>query len=117
MIRLAEFGIQIRGAMDGGQAMQKWAARTGLVEAGIKIWTVPKRNKVRKLHHKLMVIDDSVTIIGSFNYTAPANLTNDENIIILGDDNAPTANQKLIAEAARREIDRIIADHGVAANP
>jgi phosphatidylserine/phosphatidylglycerophosphate/cardiolipin synthase-like enzyme len=24
----------------------------------------------RKLHHKLMVIDDSVTIIGSFNYQA-----------------------------------------------
>ena len=77
--------LKIRGAMDGGQAAQKWAAEKGLIEAGIDIWRVPKKNKVRKLHHKLMVIDDSVTIVGSFNYTAPANLTNDENILVLGD--------------------------------
>ena len=117
MIRLSELGIAIRGAMDGGQAAQDWAAGKGLVAAGIDIWRVPKRNKVRKLHHKLMVIDDSVTIIGSFNYTAPANLTNDENILVLGDADAPTDSQKLIAMAARQEIDRIIADHGVKMAP
>ncbi|MFY1670889.1 phospholipase D-like domain-containing protein [Plantactinospora sp. WMMB334] len=37
-----------------------------------------------KLHHKLMVVDDSVVIAGSFNYTAPANQFNDENIFVLG---------------------------------
>lgn len=113
MIKLSEFGIKIRGAMDGGQAAQKWAAEKGLIAAGIGIWRVPKKDKVRKLHHKLMVIDDSVTIVGSFNYTAPANLTNDENILVLGDADHPSAGQKLIAKTARDEIDRIISDHGV----
>lgn len=38
-----------------------------------------------KAHHKLITIDDHPTIIGSFNYTGRTNLTNDENIVILGD--------------------------------
>jgi phosphatidylserine/phosphatidylglycerophosphate/cardiolipin synthase-like enzyme len=113
MVKLSNFNIAIRGAMDGGQAAQAWAAGKGLVEAGIGIWRIPKKNKVRKLHHKLMVIDDSVTIVGSFNYTAPANLTNDENIVIIGDLDNPSPGQKQIALAARLEIDRIIADHGI----
>ncbi|MCK4826893.1 hypothetical protein KA005_64755, partial [bacterium] len=29
---------------------------------------------VRKLHHKLMILDEEVVIAGSFNYTKPANL-------------------------------------------
>ncbi len=59
----------------------------------------------------MMVIDDSVTIIGSFNYTKPANLYNDENIVIMGDMENPTPEQKQIATAARVEIDRIVAEH------
>jgi phosphatidylserine/phosphatidylglycerophosphate/cardiolipin synthase-like enzyme len=31
-----------------------------------------------------MVIDDAVVVAGSFNYTAPANEFNDENIFVLG---------------------------------
>ncbi len=113
MVAAKRAGVGIRGAMDGGQAAQKWAVGKGLVAEGIDVWAVPRRDKVRKLHHKLMVIDDSVTIIGSFNYTEDANRTNDENIIVLGDADLPTANQRVIAAAARAEIDRIIADHGV----
>jgi phosphatidylserine/phosphatidylglycerophosphate/cardiolipin synthase-like enzyme len=43
---------------------------------------VGNRNGLGKLHHKLMVIDDAVTIFGSFNYTEPANRTNDSRHII-----------------------------------
>ena len=64
-----------------------------------------------------MVLDESVVIAGSFNYTGPANRLNDENIIILGDLEATSAAvktaQKKIASFALKEIDRIIADHGV----
>jgi phosphatidylserine/phosphatidylglycerophosphate/cardiolipin synthase-like enzyme len=49
----------------------------------IKLY-VPKREgpfaRLRKLHHKLMVIDEQIVVAGSFNYTAPANAFNDENI-------------------------------------
>ena len=49
---------------------------------------VPKKSgdfqTLRKLHHKLMVIDERVVVAGSFNYTQPANDYNDENIFVLG---------------------------------
>ena len=69
---------------------------------------------VRKVHHKLMVIDERLLIVGSFNYTAPANTLNDENIIVIGDleedDAAAEAAQRELAAYALAEIDRIIND-------
>jgi phosphatidylserine/phosphatidylglycerophosphate/cardiolipin synthase-like enzyme len=63
-----------------------------------------------------MILDDEVIIAGSFNYTGPANMLNDENIIIIGDlDTTSTIqknSQKQIANYARKEVDRIIKDHG-----
>lgn len=72
---------------------------------------------VRKIHHKLMVIDERLVIAGSFNYTAPATTLNDENIIVIGDleetdPDAETA-QRQIAAYALTEIDRIITDLSV----
>ena len=40
---------------------------------------------VRKVHHKLMVIDERLSSPGSFNYTEPATTLNDENIVVIGD--------------------------------
>jgi phosphatidylserine/phosphatidylglycerophosphate/cardiolipin synthase-like enzyme len=34
---------------------------------------------LRKVHHKLMVIDNRIVIAGTFNHTAPANEYNDKN--------------------------------------
>jgi len=86
MITLAhDAGRDIRGVLDNRQANQAWAATKGLVGVGVKLWTATPKNGLRKLHHKLMVIDEQVVIAGSFNYTGPATQLNDENIIILGD--------------------------------
>lgn len=64
---------------------------------------------------KLMVLDESVVIAGSFNYTGPANRVNDENIIILGDLEAKSNSEKKaqgkIARYALDEIERIIRVH------
>ncbi len=69
---------------------------------------------VRKVHHKLMVVDDQLLIVGSFNYTEPATVLNDENIVVIGDleetDPAARADQRQLAAFARTEIDRIITD-------
>lgn len=117
MIALQKSGIKIRGALDGMAANQKWAATHGLKEAGVSLFRVPKKGKLRKLHHKLMVIDQQVVIAGSFNYTGPANNLNDENIIILGDltsnEASSIAKQKKIASYVLKEINRIIDDFGI----
>lgn len=116
MIKLLKFGTSIRGAFDGLQGAQKWAAIPSLSANGADLSAVTKKGGVGKLHHKLMVLDDQVVIAGSFNYTGPANQINDENIIILGDLDTTSARQKKaqskIALFARYEIDRIIKEHG-----
>jgi phosphatidylserine/phosphatidylglycerophosphate/cardiolipin synthase-like enzyme len=110
-------GISIRGALFTSQANQAWSASETLANAGLSLFFVPRvgmpEPKPRKLHHKLMVIDEQLIIAGSFNYTHPANSLNDENLIIIGDldssDPDSIMKQKELAGFALDEIDRIIA--------
>lgn len=84
MIALAEAKRTVTGVMDPGQGAQDWAATHDLDRAHIELF-FPKRSAAfGKLHHKLMVIDEATVIAGSFNYTAPANNYNDENIFVIG---------------------------------
>lgn len=116
MLRLLDLGLPIRGAFDHKQGVQSWSPVRSIAKKGAELFGVKKRNKIGKLHHKLMVLDDQVVIAGSFNYTGPANNLNDENIIIIGDldtnISAQKKAQKKIATFARKEIDRIIEEHG-----
>lgn len=114
MIRLVDPGHRFRGVLDRSQGAQKWAATDTLKAAGVELFQNKAGTGVRKVHHKLMVIDDRLIIVGSFNYTAPATTLNDENIVVIGDleetDAAAEADQRQLAVSARVEIDRIIAD-------
>ena len=87
MLALARGGVQIRGVLDPGQANQDWAAPKWLKHDNIEL-RVPKREgdlaTLRKVHHKLMVIDNRIVVAGSFNYTKPANDFNDENLFVIG---------------------------------
>ena len=118
MLRLLGEGMPIRGAFDAMPGAQDWAAIPALSAAGAQMFKVARGGGVGKLHHKLMVLDESVVVAGSFNYTGPANRFNDENIIILGDleatSSAVKTAQKKIARYALAEIDRIISSHGQA---
>jgi phosphatidylserine/phosphatidylglycerophosphate/cardiolipin synthase-like enzyme len=104
-------GIKVSGLINGDQKNQKWSASRKL-ESEIDIKFTKKGQKgLGKLHHKLMVIDKKIVIIGSFNYTQPANLLNDENIIVIGDIDENTAigktNQSTLGEFVFKEIVRI----------
>jgi phosphatidylserine/phosphatidylglycerophosphate/cardiolipin synthase-like enzyme len=113
MARLAST-VPIRGVLDRTQGAQAWASTNPLKIAGVRLFQNKSGTGVRKIHHKLMVIDQRLTIAGSFNYTGPANTLNDENIIVIGDleETAPAAEaaQKQIATYALNEINRIIND-------
>ena len=121
MLVLARNGIKITGILDNRQSNQKWAASHHLLgQPNIELYRAKRRGKMRKLHHKLMVIDRRVIIAGSFNYTGPANRVNDENIIMLGNlkesdsqtSQASIDAQKSLANYALDEIKRIIKDYG-----
>jgi phosphatidylserine/phosphatidylglycerophosphate/cardiolipin synthase-like enzyme len=116
MIALQRAGIAVRGIIDRGQGNMSWAATKDLRAAGIDLSLIRLGTPVRKLHHKLMVIDSQVVIAGSFNYTDPATRLNDENLLVIGDrdtdDPEATAQQSQLAAHALDEIDRIIATYG-----
>ena len=109
-------GIAIRGVMFTSQANQVWSATPNLENAGVSLFFVPRPGlpepRPRKMHHKLMVIDEQLIITGSFNYTHPANFLNDENLIIIGDldstDPDSIAKQRELAGFTLAEIDRMI---------
>lgn len=119
MLALARGGMTIKGVLDPGQANQDWAAPSWLKHPNIELY-VPRRAgdfaDLRKVHHKLMVIDEEVVVAGSFNYTAPANEYNDENIFVLGSVHAEVEGIEVQATEGRKlaaylksEIERIIA--------
>ena len=116
MIATVARGVPVRGAFDRKQANQDWAASHKLREGGVDIHQLKpvSRGGARKLHHKLMVLDDRCIVAGSFNYTGPANYVNDENILVIGD-LGPTdpdfeAIEREFARPVREEIERIIAE-------
>jgi phosphatidylserine/phosphatidylglycerophosphate/cardiolipin synthase-like enzyme len=87
MLALARGGVRIRGVLDAEQANHGWAAPQWLRHANIDLRVPQKQGdlaSLRKLHHKLMVIDDRIVVAGSFSYTAPANDYNDENLFVIG---------------------------------
>ncbi|MES9993566.1 MAG: phospholipase D-like domain-containing protein [Candidatus Thiodiazotropha sp.] len=116
MLRLLDIGMPIQGVFDSRQGAQDWSPVKKISEQGAKLFAAGNRQGLGKVHHKLMVLDDKVVIAGSFNYTGPANLLNDENIIILGSFDELTGNQQAaqerIARFAREEIERILQQHG-----
>ncbi len=116
LIAASERGVQVNGVLDRRQANQKWAATHPMAKAGVQLNIAGNTGGLGKVHHKLITIDDSITIFGSFNYTKPANASNDENILIIGDieekNSAAKKIQKNIAKSIRKEISRITTAFG-----
>jgi phosphatidylserine/phosphatidylglycerophosphate/cardiolipin synthase-like enzyme len=126
LLMAARAGCHVTGALDPGQAAQKWAAPHGkpgaapswLNRDNIDLFTPRRQKPFRKLHHKLMVVDRHTVVAGSFNYTAPANEYNDENLFVLGspykslspDEGGPvdSAACQELADYMGGEIDRIV---------
>lgn len=112
-------GRTVRGALDPGQGSQSWAATKWLHQAGVEVFFPKLVLGFRKLHHKLMVIDESTVVAGSFNYTDPANDYNDENLFVIGtpypklpvSEGGPVdvSECSKVAQYFGAEIDRIIA--------
>ena len=81
----ASRGIQVRGVLDAYQE------RTGLggeyqhlVSQGLNVY---QDAHPEKLHHKVLIIDQSIVVTGSYNLTRSAEVQNDENTLIIHDRN------------------------------
>ncbi|MBD3293581.1 MAG: hypothetical protein GF393_11710 [Armatimonadia bacterium] len=70
----------LRIAMESQQA-QYWSAYPPLCAVGVPVKL--EVNPDRKLHHKVAIIDGRRVVLGSYNWTRPANEENDENTVVL----------------------------------
>jgi phosphatidylserine/phosphatidylglycerophosphate/cardiolipin synthase-like enzyme len=77
--RAAE-GIRVRGVIEAAQAESGGSILSDLQAAGVD---VRLDGNPHNMHHKVIVIDGSVVITGSYNFSASAEETNDENVLIL----------------------------------
>jgi phosphatidylserine/phosphatidylglycerophosphate/cardiolipin synthase-like enzyme len=119
MIVLAGAERTVRVVLDRGQSTESktWSAARWLQEGGVEVLVPRRRSGFRKLHHKLCVVDGSTVVAGSFNYTEPATLFNDEALLVIGSPHPESEGVKVDAAACaeiagffRAEIDRIAGD-------
>jgi phosphatidylserine/phosphatidylglycerophosphate/cardiolipin synthase-like enzyme len=75
-------GVKVRVVLDRSQQTGLYSVGTYLTNAGIPV-RVDHAHQIA--HNKVMVIDKSITITGSFNFTKSADERNAENLLIIND--------------------------------
>lgn len=81
MGKMAE-GVKVRGVFDNTQAGSKHSKYHDLKAAGAD---VKRDGNPKVMHHKVFIIDEKTVITGSFNFSASADKSNDENLLIIED--------------------------------
>jgi phosphatidylserine/phosphatidylglycerophosphate/cardiolipin synthase-like enzyme len=80
--RAAE-GLQVAGVMDDEQIDSNQGTEyDAFMQAGMD---VRRDGNKGQMHHKVIIIDRSIVITGSYNFTASAEEDNDENVVIIYD--------------------------------
>lgn len=88
LIGLAADGVQVEGVVEARSAFDSYSQTTRLREGGVAVLT---DGNPYLMHHKVFIIDDHIVILGSYNFTASAEDSNDENVLIIDDPAVATA--------------------------
>ncbi len=99
LINAQNRGIIVKGVFDEDWNQNKYSKYDYLKKAGVNVL---KDGNNFTLHDKVMIIDKSIVITGSYNYTISANKKNSENILII--------NNKNIANKYENEFNKIYED-------
>jgi phosphatidylserine/phosphatidylglycerophosphate/cardiolipin synthase-like enzyme len=75
-------GVKCQVILDKSQQSEKYTVATFLRNAGIEVW-IDRKHAIA--HNKIMIIDGSTVITGSFNFTKAAEERNAENLLIIRD--------------------------------
>jgi phosphatidylserine/phosphatidylglycerophosphate/cardiolipin synthase-like enzyme len=95
MLARAKDGVQVRGVIERDQASNLGGENERLRRAGLDVRMDGNPNN---MHHKVIIIDHSIVITGSYNFSRSAEEHNDENVLILYD---VEASQKYLLEFER----------------
>ncbi len=80
MISRFKEGITVEGVFERKGSNSEHSEFTKMMIEGLP---VTKDRNYKIMHHKVIIIDDSIVITGSFNFSKNANRKNDENILII----------------------------------
>jgi len=75
-------GVSVQVILDKGQRTEKYSSATFLINAGVET-AIDAAHAIA--HNKVMVIDGSTVISGSFNFTTAAEEHNAENLLVIRD--------------------------------
>ncbi len=103
MLERARSGVQVAGVFEAAGSDTRFSEYGRLKTAGLDVLL---DGNPRNMHHKVIIIDDRITIFGSFNFSSNADRENDENLLIVDDPG--------LAAAFEAEYQRL---RTVAANP
>jgi phosphatidylserine/phosphatidylglycerophosphate/cardiolipin synthase-like enzyme len=83
LLQKARDGLTVSGVMDESQVKSnKGTEFIPFTEAGLPVYL---DGNAGLLHHKVFIIDEQIVITGSYNFSASAERTNDENVVIFFD--------------------------------
>ncbi len=96
VLRRVAGGLHVEGVVENTGSVTQWSELPKFFCAGLD---VRQDGNPYMLHHKVIILDDRITIIGSFNFSGSATDTNDENLMIIDDPGIAAA---YLAEYQRR---------------
>lgn len=74
-------GVKVSGVMDDGQVNSNAGTEFDpFLQAGLDVL---RDGNAGQMHHKIMIIDESIVIFGSYNFTKNAETRNDENLLVI----------------------------------
>jgi phosphatidylserine/phosphatidylglycerophosphate/cardiolipin synthase-like enzyme len=75
-------GVTVRGVLEYSQADNAGSDFTVLRQAGLDVRRDANQGN---MHHKVIVIDGSIVVTGSYNFSRSAEESNDENVVVVHD--------------------------------
>lgn len=85
MIDRAEAGLTVRGVYETSGSETRFSYYGTMKDMGLNNMQVRQDGNPRILHHKVIIVDRSIVIFGSYNFSASAEDSNDENVLIVHD--------------------------------
>ncbi len=77
----AEDGVTVAGVMDAEQVNSNVGTEFDpFSQAGLDVY---RDGNAGQMHHKVIIIDESIVILGSYNFTNSAEERNDENLLVI----------------------------------
>lgn len=78
------YGVSVLGIMDESQVSSNQGTSYEIFQyAGLENLDVRLDGSDDQMHHKVIIIDERIVIVGSYNFSANAEENNDENLVIL----------------------------------